>query len=543
MDSFLFLGSLYLAMAVIAVPAAMRLGFGSVLGYLVAGLLMGPVFGMVGADAQDLQSFAEFGVVMMLFLIGLDLEPRALWQMRHQLLGLGGAQLVLTTLAFMALAMLIGVAWGMALAIGLILALSSTAIVLQTLSEKGLMQTRWGRSAFSVLLLQDIAVIPIIALLPLLAVAPPIMPGPEGSIQHLNPDVHDAEHAMSLAEGLPGWGVALVAFIAILAVLLVGTFLAGPIFRHIHATRLKEMHIAFALLIVVGTSMLMLLVGMSPALGAFLAGIVLANSAFRHDLAADIEPFKGLLMGLFFITVGAGMDLALLFSEPARILTMTAVVILVKIAVLWVLGRAFDLKGGDQWLLALSLAQAGEFGFVLVSFSAQTGVLPAQLSQTLLLVITLSMVVSPVLLVLAQRLTGRSLGRSAADKIGDLKVFLSYSRLDADRMQEVAGCLESSGFTVLYDSRSLPFAEKWKAELRYLIEQADVVVWLISRSSIESYWCNWELGEISTLGKKLVPCRSAIFRRTNCPATLKNVRSCRRTDTSIRRTMIMSKPS
>ncbi len=400
MDSFLFQASIYLAAAVIAVPIASRLGLGSVLGYLAAGIIIGPLLGLVGSETEDLQHFAEFGVVMMLFLIGLELEPRALWDMRHRLVGLGGLQVVISTLALMAIAMAYEQPWGVALAIGLALSLSSTAIVLQTLSEKGLMQTSGGRSVFSVLLTQDIAVIPILAFLPLLAATVPARIASDGSIQLGSHDAHDkAHHSLSLVEGLPGWGVTLVTIGAIAAVIFAGVFLTRPLFRYIHSARLREMYTALALLIVVGISFLMTLVGLSPALGAFLAGVVLASSEFRHELETDLEPFKGLLLGLFFITVGAGINFTLLFDNVFNIVGMALLVILIKGVILYGLGRAFKLKGKNHWLFTLALAQAGEFGFVLVSFSVVQGVIPRDVAETLLLVISISMLITPLLFI------------------------------------------------------------------------------------------------------------------------------------------------
>ena len=405
MEGFLFQASVYLAAAVIAVPIAARLGLGSVLGYLAAGILIGPVLGLVGSETKDVQHFAEFGVVMMLFLIGLELEPRALWDMRHRLLGLGGLQVLLSTAALMAIAMTYDQPWRVALAIGLTLALSSTAIVLQTLSEKGLMRTQGGRSVFSVLLTQDIAVIPILAFLPLLATGIPGGLLPDGSIS-LDPQaVENAHHgaegshagevahaAQTFVQSLPGWGVTLVTIGAVAAIILVGIYLTRPVFRYIHLAKLREMYTALALLIVVGISSLMTVVGLSPALGAFLAGVVLASSEFRHELETDLEPFKGLLLGLFFITVGAGINFVLLFEKPL---------------ILMVLGRLFRLKGRDGWLFTLALAQAGEFGFVLVSFSLATGVMPDPIGETLLLVVALTMLITPLLFILHDLISRR----------------------------------------------------------------------------------------------------------------------------------------
>ncbi len=397
MESMLFQASVFLAAAVIAVPLASRMGLGSVLGYLLAGLAIGPGLGLV-VDTDDIRHFAEFGVVMMLFIIGLELEPRALWDMRHRLLGLGGLQVGGTTAAITLGAMALGQPWNTALAIGLILSLSSTAIVLQTLSEKGLMQTSGGRGSFSVLLTQDIAVIPMLVVMPLLAIAPAVTLSADGSIQRTA--LHHAEDAhttMSLVEGLPGWGAALVTLGVILGIILAGIYGARPLFRYIHSARLPEMFTAIALLIVIGIGFLMMLLGLSPALGTFLAGVVLANSEFRHELESDIAPFKGLLLGLFFITVGAGIDVDRLLMEPLSILTLAAGVIVTKGIILYGIGRLFQLTNRGQWLFTLGLAQAGEFGFVLISYARQQKVLADALSDRLLLVVAISMLITPLL--------------------------------------------------------------------------------------------------------------------------------------------------
>lgn len=403
MEQALLFATLLLGAAVIAVPLAARLGLGSVLGYLLAGVAIGP---LIGAEAAELQHVAEFGVVMMLFLIGLELEPKALWGMRHRLVGLGGLQIGGTTVLLMGLFILLGQPLPTALAIGLIFALSSTAIVLQTLSEKGLMQTTGGRNIFSVLLTQDIAVIPMLALLPLLALRQTISVQPDGSVARAVAD-DDAHHSLSLVEGLPGWGVTLVTIGAVVAVILVGTYLTRPVFRYIHQARLREMYTAFALLIVVSIATLMGLVGLSAALGTFLAGVVLANSEFRHELESDLEPFKGLLLGLFFITVGAGIDFDTLMAEPAHILGLTVAVMLIKGAVLYTLAVMFNISGRARWLFTLALAQAGEFGFVLIAFSIQQSVLPTAIGAELLLVVALSMLITPLLFILYEKLSHR----------------------------------------------------------------------------------------------------------------------------------------
>ena len=452
MESFLYQASIYLAAAVIAVPIASRLGLGSVLGYLAAGILIGPVLGLVGSETKDLQHFAEFGVVMMLFLIGLELEPRALWDMRHKLLGLGGAQIVLTMGAVMAAGMAFGLDWSTALAVGLVLALSSTAIVLQTLSEKGLMQTGGGRSAFSVLLTQDIAVIPMLALMPLLAFPMLAQVGPNGEV--LRPSqLEDHGHSMSLVEGLPGWGVTLVTLGAVALVILAGVYLIRPLFRFIHHAHLREMYTATALLIVLGIGFLMMLVGLSPALGTFLAGVVLANSEFRHELESDIEPFKGLLLGLFFITVGAGINFGMLFGAPFLLIGMTLGLMVLKGCILYGLGLAFKLKGRDQWLFTLSLAQAGEFGFVLLSFSVQQNVLPRGLADQLLLVVALSMLITPLLFMLYEVLSRRLTDTGTAVPHDEVTEQAAVIIAGVGRFGQIVNRLvQSSGFnTVVLD--------------------------------------------------------------------------------------------
>lgn len=395
MEGFLLQATLYLIAMVVAVPLAMRAGLGSVLGYLIAGVLIGPVFHLTGSEMTDLQHFAEFGVVMMLFLIGLELNPRALWSMRDKLLGLGGLQVLLTTLAVAGLAMAVGQPPRVALALGMIFALSSTAIVLQTLNEKRLMQTGGGRSAFAVLLTQDIAVIPMLALMPLLA-----LPGARA----LAKAESGGHGAVDLLEHLPGWGVTLVTLAAVVFIIAAGHFLIRPLFRFVHAARLREVNTAVALMIVVGIASVMNMVGLSPALGTFLAGVVLADSEFKHELESDIEPFKGLLMGLFFIAVGAGINFATLAAAPLQIALLVIGVMALKAAILFGLAHLFKIRGTDRWLFGLSLAQAGEFGFVLVSFAVSQRILPTATAEKALLVIALSMMISPLLFILYEKI-------------------------------------------------------------------------------------------------------------------------------------------
>ncbi|QDY69259.1 monovalent cation:proton antiporter-2 (CPA2) family protein [Qingshengfaniella alkalisoli] len=409
MEGFLFQAMIYLTAMVVAVPIVARLGLGSVLGYLLAGVVIGPALGLVGSETKDLQHFAEFGVVMMLFLIGLELEPRALWAMRQKLLGLGGLQVTVTTALIAGAGMALGHDWKVSLAVGMIFALSSTAIVLQTLTEKGLMQTSGGRGAFSVLLTQDLAVIPMLAVMPLLASA--AIPADHGEdAAHGGHGIMDTDAStavFSFIDTLPGWGVTLLTLGSIVSIVLAGIYLTRPAFSFIHGSRMREMYTAFALFIVITIACLMLMVDLSPALGTFLAGVVLANSEFRHELESDLEPFKGLLLGLFFITVGAGIDFNIFFGEPGLVLGLTLAVVLIKGAVLFLLALIFRIKGRDRWLFTLGLAQAGEFGFVLIGFATQQSVLGGELSQTLYLVVALSMLLTPLLFILYEFIAKR----------------------------------------------------------------------------------------------------------------------------------------
>ena len=404
MESILFQASIYLTAALVVVPIAARLGLGSVLGYLMAGILIGPVLHLVGSEAADLQHFAEFGVVLMLFLVGLELEPRVLWSMRHKLVGLGGAQVMLTLLLVaLAASGLLGLHWNVALVLGMMFALSSTAIVLQSLDEKNLLGTAGGRSTFAVLLTQDIAVIPMLAVIPLLAVPGLARPEPANPA----PAEGTAAAVLDFVQGLPGWGTTLMTLGIVTAIILGGHYLTRPVFRYIHMARLRELSTFFALLIVMGIAFGMMLVGLSPALGTFLAGVVLANSEFRHQLEADIAPFKGILLGLFFITVGAGINFAVFAAQPFGILGLTLGLIGLKGLVLFALARVFRLRGRDGWLFTFSLAQAGEFGFVIVSFALAQGAMPQAVADRVLLMISLSMLLTPLLFIAFDQISRR----------------------------------------------------------------------------------------------------------------------------------------
>lgn len=394
-DTFFFQAMIYLAGAVIMVPIAKRLGLGSVLGYLLAGVIIGPAFlGLIGTKGHDIMHFAEFGVVMMLFVIGLELEPERLWRMRKKIAGMGGIQVAGTTLVLTAIAIAFGLDWKTALVLGMIISMSSTAIVMQTLNEKGWIKTVAGRSSFAVLLFQDIAIIPMLALLPLLA---------SKELQESAVTTH-----ATLMDGLPKLVQTLIVLSSIAVVILSGKYLLRPIFHAMAKTKLSEMFTAMALLVVVGIAVLMTSVGLSPALGAFLAGVMLANSEYKHQLEIAIDPFKGLLLGLFFISVGSSIDFQLLLSKPWFIMGLVLGIITIKITVLYLLGKFFKIGYTQNFIFSFGLSQVGEFAFVLLSFSLQENILSKEITDLMMAVTALSMALTPLLMMFNEKVLMKS---------------------------------------------------------------------------------------------------------------------------------------
>lgn len=391
-DTLLIQALVYLTAGVISVPIAKRLGLGSVLGYLIAGALVGPFALNLVGEPGDVMAFAEFGVVILLFLIGLEVRPALLWEMRTSIFGLGMAQMLASAALMGAVVLILGADWRVALAVGLILAMSSTAIVLQSLEEKGLRQGPIGQSAFGVLLFQDLAVIPLFAFLPLLAAGHgPVVAETSG-------------HGASVLAGQPEWVRILATFGAVAGVVIGGRYLTRPMFRFIAAARLREIFTASALLLVVAVAALMELVGLSPALGAFLAGVVLAESEFRRELETDIEPFRGLLLGLFFISVGAGLNFGLVAAQPVLVVSLTLGLMVAKFVAMWAVGLAFRRSRRDAATIAVSLAQGGEFAFVLIGFVLAARVLSAEEAALATAVVALSMALTPVAFALYEKL-------------------------------------------------------------------------------------------------------------------------------------------
>jgi glutathione-regulated potassium-efflux system ancillary protein KefC len=378
--SILFDSLIYLSAAVVAVPLAKRLGLGSVLGYLLAGVAIGPWGMQLVTDSQAILHFAEFGVVLLLFLIGLELHPKRLWSMRKPILGLGGSQVLITMLLITIVGVGFGLSWQTALIAGMGLSLSSTAIALQTMTEKNLLATTTGNSGFSILLLQDIAVIPMLALIPALGVTT----------------------VSSSADGT-GWLDVVIVLAVMVAIIVVGRFLTRPLFRLIAGANSREIFTAFSLLLVIGIAMIMQSIDMSMALGSFMAGVLLAESEYRHQLESDIEPFKGLLLGLFFIAVGMSVDFGLLLANPWLVIGLTAGLIALKSVVLLLLARLFKLPVSQHALFAFVLSQGGEFAFVLFGVATGFAAMPQELADLLIVVVAFSMLTTPLLLIINER--------------------------------------------------------------------------------------------------------------------------------------------
>ncbi len=369
-----------LGTAVLFVPLTKRLHLSNITGYLVGGVLIGPWgLGWI-PDSKEILEVAEFGVVFLLFLIGLELQPRRIWALRYAIFGLGGLQLVLTASALTGVGMALDLPLRTALLVGLVLAFSSTAVALQLSAERGLASTESGVNGLAVLLLQDIAVIPLLALLPLFAAAG------EGS---MHVDLRDAVFALSL----------------VVAIVFMGRPVLRPLFRVIADTHSREIFTAFSLFLVIGVALLLSMVGMSLALGAFIGGVVLAESEYRHEVEIDIEPFKGLLMGLFFIAIGMSLDFALWLQTPLTVLGLVVALLSVKFAVMLVLAKAFRMHGHQSWLIAALLCQGGEFGFIIFGEALREQLLPPATVSLLMVVIASSMVCTPVVLLVAECIT------------------------------------------------------------------------------------------------------------------------------------------
>jgi glutathione-regulated potassium-efflux system protein KefB len=381
---FLAQALIYLAAAVIAVPLSKRLGLGSVLGFLLAGVAIGPWGLKLIGDVEAMLHFSEFGVVLLLFLVGLELNPRRLWSLRRSIFGMGTAQVLGTMVAVAGIGMALGLSFPVALVAGMGFAMSSTAIALATLEEKNLLPTPGGQASFAVLLFQDIAVIPLMLVLSLMA------PGADKA----GVDLAAAARAIGL----------------IVLLVVAGRFLLRPVLRYMANTGLREIFIAFSLLLVIGIALLMQSVGLSAALGTFLAGVLLADSEYRHELELDIEPFKGLLLGLFFISVGTSVDLGLFIRVPLVVCGIALGVVALKVALVYAIARGFRLCGADGVLFALGLSQVGEFAFVLFGVASAQKILPRETADILNAAVAASMLTTPLLMILYEKVLVPRLG-------------------------------------------------------------------------------------------------------------------------------------
>ncbi|KXV16119.1 portal protein [Caballeronia megalochromosomata] len=373
---------IFLASALITVPLAVRLGFGAVLGYLLAGVMIGPWVLRLVTDVDAILHFSELGIVLMMFVIGLEMKIDALWAIRRTIFGYGTMQMTVCAAALLGVLMMLGLPWRIALTGGLALSLSSTAMVMSELQERKLMDMPTGRAGFGILLFQDMAAIPLIALLPLLGPSVP-MPAAE-----------------------PGWLVALKALAMLGAIALVGRYLLNAVLRLITSTGVPEIFTAFALLWIVGIALLMQSVHLSMSLGAFVAGVLLADSDYRHEIEVDMAPFKGLLLGLFFIAVGMSMDFSVLTREPVRVAVLVVAVVSVKAVAQWLLARRFEVPASHRSFFAILLSQGGEFAFVVMAASLAAGVIDQRQASLVTLVVALSMVSTPLLLLVQRRLSG-----------------------------------------------------------------------------------------------------------------------------------------
>ncbi len=437
--------AIFLLTAVLLVPLFKRLKLGAVLGYLASGMLIGPFgLGLIG-EVETTLEFAEFGVVLLLFLVGLELQPSRLWVLRRPVFGLGGAQVLVCGAVLGGLAMLFGLEWRSAFVAGLGLAMSSTALVLSSLAERQQLTHRHGRDAFAVLLFQDLAVIPLLALLPLLGSA--------------------------AAESSPDWMAALKGLAVIVAVIAASRLIVRPVLKAVANYGGREVFTAAALLLVVGTALVMEKIGLSMSLGAFLAGVLLADSEFRHELEADIEPFKGLLLGLFFIAVGMSANLALLWQQPLLVLGLALVLMVVKFVLMYVVGRLSGASEGTSQRLAVALAQGGEFAFVLFAAAQGFGIFSSTTAQLLVIVVTLSMLLAPPLFALHDRWMAKRDAESqpefdTIDGPGNPVIIAGYGRIG----QIISRVLRMSGlpFTALeVNYQQVDFVRRFGSKVFY----------------------------------------------------------------------------
>lgn len=404
MNTLIFLGA-----AIVMVPLARKLGLSSVIGYIVGGIIIGPfVLKLTGKDTHNIMHATEFGVVMLLFLVGLELEPKKFWAMRKRILGLGLSQMVLTIVLLFIIFVLANWRSDQAITVAMCFAMSSTAIVLQTLSEKNMFHTAAGEASFSTLLFQDIAVIPILAVLPLIA----------------HHQVQEENEVKIIIQTLPEWLQTLTVFLGVGILILCGKFIFVPFLRYVSTSRMTELLTATSLFLVIGVSELMIAIGLSPALGAFLAGVMLANSEFRNELEAQIDPFKGLLLAVFFVSIGASINFHTIQKDPVFIFTMVVVVLAVKFAVLYTIGKFFKIETSQNFFYAFALSQVGEFAFVLLNYSSKLYLIAPEFLSQLMAITAITMCITPLLFIIHEKIISKKINEPEEDQ--------PYNILDAE---------------------------------------------------------------------------------------------------------------
>jgi len=409
MESTLAMNTLiFLGVAIIMVPLARKLGLSSVIGYILGGIIIGPyVLKLTGKDVNDIMHASEFGVIMLLFLVGLELEPRKFWEMRKKIVGLGLTQMILTISILFLIFIWAGWKIDKAIAIAMCFALSSTAIVLQTLQEKNNLKTLAGEASFSTLLFQDIAVIPILAILPILA--------------HSKAKHNDNE-VLVLIQTLPEWLQAGTVIFGVVLLILLGRYVFVPFLRYVSKAGMTELLTASSLFLVIGVSELMVAIGLSPALGAFLAGVMLANSEFRHELEAQINPFKGLLLAVFFVSVGSTMNFNVIAEDPVFIFSTVFVVLAVKFLVLFAIGKFFKIDTPQSLFYAFALSQIGEFSFVLINYASDLYLFSAEMNAQMMAVTAITMCITPILLIINDKLITPKFIKETPDEESDFSI-------------------------------------------------------------------------------------------------------------------------
>lgn len=407
---------IFLGVAIIMVPLARKLGLSSVIGYILGGIIIGPyVLKLTGHNVNDIMHASEFGVIMLLFLVGLELEPRKFWEMRKKIMGLGLTQMLLTISLLFLVFITVGWRIDKAIAVAMCFALSSTAIVLQTLHEKNNLKTMAGEASFSTLLFQDISVIPILAILPIVA---------NYKAKH-----HDNEIQI-LIQKLPEWLQAGTVIFGVALLILLGRYVFVPFLRYVSKSGMTELLTASSLFLVIGVSELMIVIGLSPALGAFLAGVMLANSEFRHELEAQIDPFKGLLLAVFFVSVGSTINFNIIQQDPLFIFTTVFAVVTIKFVVLYVIGKFFRMDNPQSLFYAFALSQVGEFAFVLINYASDLYLLSPELNAQLMAVTAITMCITPILLIVNDKFITPKFIREIPEEEHDFNI------LDSDISQK-----------------------------------------------------------------------------------------------------------